>query len=100
MLEYKTLYEISTSLNSEQDIHALVRLAVDKVIETTRAQRGLLLVKDADGNYTFECARQRDKTDIRKPDSEISKTVIRSVLNSGESQIYANAAQDPRLSVS
>lgn len=98
MLEYKTLYEISTSLNSEQDIHALVRLAVDKVIETTRAQRGLLLVKGADGNYTFECARQRDKTDIRKPDSEISTTVIRSVLNSGESQIYANAAQDPRLS--
>ena len=100
MLDYKILYEISTLLNSEQEMHMLVRLAVDKVIETTKAQRGLLLVKGADGAFTFECARQWDKTDIQKPDSEISKTIIQSVLNSGESQIYANAAHDPRLSVS
>jgi len=64
MLEYKTLYEISTLLNSEQDIHSLIRLAVDKVIETTKAQRGVLLVQNVDGDFIFECARNDNGTDI------------------------------------
>ena len=100
MFEYKTLYEISILLNSEQDIHTLIRLAVDKVIETTKAQRGLLLMIDVEGDFIFECARNRDKTDIKKPDSEISRTIIQSVLSSGESQILDNALNDPNLSVS
>ncbi|MBN1481929.1 sigma 54-interacting transcriptional regulator [candidate division KSB1 bacterium] len=100
MLEYKTLYEISTLLNSEQDIHTLIRLAVDKVVETTQAQRGVLLVQDSYGDFIFECARNSDKTDIQKPDSEISRTIIQSVLDSGESQILGNALHDPNLSTS
>lgn len=100
MLEYKTLYEISTLLNSEPDVHKLIRLAVDKVIETTKAQRGLLLVLGKDGEYIFECARNRDKTDIEKPDSEVSSTIIQSVLTSGKSQVQGNALADPALSVS
>jgi transcriptional regulator with GAF, ATPase, and Fis domain len=100
MLEYKTLYEISIMLNSEQDIHALIRLAVDKVVESTKAQRGVLLVEGDDSNFIFECARNKNKTDIKKPDSEISTTVIQSVLSSGESQIQGNALNNPELSVS
>ncbi len=100
MLEYKTLYEISTLLNWESDIHKLIRLAVDKVIETTKAQRGMLLILDRDGEYVFECARNRDNTDIEKPDSEVSKTIIQSVLDSGESQILGNAMNNPELSIS
>ncbi len=100
MLEYKTLYEISTLLNSEPDIHKLIHLAVDKVIEATKAQRGMLLILDRDGQYVFECARNRDKTDIQKPHSEVSSTLIQSVLTSGKSRIQGNALNDPNLSVS
>jgi len=100
MFEYKTLYEISTLLNSEQDIHSLIRLAVDKVIEATKAQRGLLLITDFKGEYLFECARNCDKSDIKKPQSQISTTIINSVIQSGECQIISNALNDPQLNVS
>ncbi len=100
MFEYKTLYEISSSLNSKTDIHDLVILAIDKVIENTKANRGLLLIRAKGGELKFECARQRDKKDIEKPDSEISKTIIRKVLDSGESLVLENALQNSDIDVS
>ena len=100
MIEYKTLYEISALLNSQQDIHALIRLAIDKVIECTKAQRGMLLIIDADGELEFECARNKNRTDIEKPDSEISKTIIRSALESGQTQVFKNALNDPNFDAS
>jgi Nif-specific regulatory protein len=94
MIEYKTLYEISMLLNSECDIHKLMAMAVDKIIETTQAQRGLLLVRHPNGGLLFECARDSKQNDIKKPDSEISITVINSVLDSGESLVISNAVQN------
>lgn len=100
MVEYKTLYEISMLLNSEQDIRTLLRLAVDKVIESTQAQRGMLLIADAAGRFAFECARNDDKTDIAKPDSEISRTVIQSAMDSGKTLVIGNALTDPKFKAS
>lgn len=100
MIEYKTLYEISTLLNSQQDIHALIRLAIDKVIECTGAQRGMLLILGPNGEYEFECARNRNKTDIQTPDSQVSRTIIRTVLESGKAQVLENALNDPNFDVS
>lgn len=100
MFEYKTLYEICTLLNSEKDIRVLLKIAIDKVIETTKAQTGLLLVCDDNNNLLFECARHSDKVDIESPDSGISKTVIQKVLQSGESLIIENALDDPSFDTS
>jgi transcriptional regulator with GAF, ATPase, and Fis domain len=100
MVEYKTLYEISMLLNSEQDVRTLIRLAVDKVIESTQAQRGMLLIADASGRFAFECARTADRTDIAKPDSQISRTVIQSVMESGKTLVIGNALADPKFKAS
>jgi transcriptional regulator with GAF, ATPase, and Fis domain len=100
VIEYKALYEISTLLNSQQDIRALIRLAIDKVIECTGAQRGMLLILGPDDEYQFECARNRNKTEIRKPDSEISRTIIKTVLASSQTQVLENALNDPNFDVS
>ncbi|MCG8604626.1 GAF domain-containing protein, partial [bacterium] len=100
MIEYKILYEISRLLNTETDLRNLLELAVDKVIESTNAQTGLLLVCGKNGDLLFECARHCDKIDIEKPDSEISKTIIKKVLESGESLVLENALEDPAFDAS
>jgi transcriptional regulator with GAF, ATPase, and Fis domain len=94
MIEYKTLYEISLLLNSIENIHELLQKAIDRVIESTNAQRGLLLVFDEVGEINFECARHKDKKDIKKPNSEISRTIIKKVVASGESILSADALHD------
>lgn len=99
LVEYKTLYEISTLLNSEQNIHSLLRLAIDKVLETSKAQRGMILVRWGT-ELDFVCARNADKTDIEQPKSEISKTIINSVLDSGKIKISDNALNDPNFQIS
>jgi len=100
LIEYKTLYEISTLLNLEHDIHALIRLAIDKVIECTKAQRGMLLIFGPDGEFEFECARNINKTDIRRPDSEISRTIINTVIETGQTRVSGNALKDPHFDAS
>jgi len=100
MIDYKTLYEISNLLNSEIENHSLLRLAIDKVIETTQAQRGLILISSSDNELHFECARHRDKVDIKSPHSEISRTIIQKVLESGESLVLESALQNPKFDMS
>ena len=100
MLNYQLLYEIGKHLIAETDMHKLLQLAMDKIIESTQAQRGMITVIDADGALLFETARNLDKRDIEKPEFQVSRTLIDSVLRSGEAVVLANALEDSAYAAS
>lgn len=91
---YATLYEIGKLLIAENDVAKLLSLAMDKIIESTKAQRGMILVFGENGELLFETARHFEKQNIAQPELEISKTIILSVVETGRPIILENALDD------
>ena len=94
---YQTLYEIGKLLIAEKDIKKLLQLAIDKVIDATNAQRGMIMVFGEDGELLFETARHFDKQDIDRPEFEISKTIIQSVVETSKPVVLKNALDEDRF---
>ncbi len=91
MINYRTLFEISKLLVAEQEVEKLLALAMDKVIESAKAQRGMILVAGENGEIQFETARNFKKEDLVTPQFEISRTIIDKVLETGEPVLLQNA---------
>ncbi len=100
MSSYRTLFEIGKSLVAETDIGKLLPLAMDKVIEQTHAERGMIMVYGKNGELLSETARHLNKQDLDKPEFEVSKTIIESVRQSGTYVVIKNALDDSRFSAS
>jgi len=100
MSSYRTLFEIGKALVAESDIEKLLPQAMDKVIEQTKAERGLIAVYGEDGDIQFQAARHLDKKDLEHPDFEISRTIIQTVRDSCEPIVIKNALDDPRFQAS
>jgi len=100
MSSYRTIFEIGKALIAETDLSKLLPLAMDKVIEQTQAERGMITVLGDEGELLFETARHLSKTDIEKPEFEISRTIIQSVQQSGQHTVIQNAFDDPRFKAS
>lgn len=100
MSTYRTLFEIGKALVAETDLDTLLPILMDKVIEQTGAERGMITVLGDRGELLFETARHLDKKDLEKPEFEISRTIIQSVLQSGEYAVIKNALDDPLFTAS
>ncbi len=100
MSSYHTIFEIGKALIAETDIGKLLPLAMDKVIAQTQAERGMITVLGDEGELLFEAARHLSKTDIEKPEFEISRTIIQSVQQSGQPVVIQNASDDPMFKTS
>ncbi len=100
MSTYRTLFEIGKALVAETDLDTLLPILMDKVIEQTGAERGMITVLGDQGELLFETARHLDKKDLAKPEFEISRTIIQSVLKSGEYVVIKNALDDPLFTAS
>lgn len=96
----KFLFEIGKSLFAEADLNKLLPLAIDKVIEQTKAQNGMIIVYSPEGELLFQVARDHYQKDIAQPEKEISTTVIKEVRESGQAVVKKNALEDPRLNKS
>lgn len=59
--KYRTLHHIGKLVASEMETDALLRLAMDKVIEVTRAQRGFIALIEKKNKLDFKVARHLEK---------------------------------------
>ena len=72
----------------------------DKLIELSGAERGFIVLFDEKGKSIFQTARHLEKSDIERPEFEISRTIIRKT-QSGKKPIFLhNAMEDPSLNKS
>ncbi len=92
--KYLTLYEIGKLISSEIELGHLLKLAMDKVIEVTGAQRGLIGLVSAGGEVDFRVARCLEKSDIEQSDFEVSRSIIRRAIVDREAICLRDAMAD------
>jgi two-component system response regulator HydG len=91
----KFLFDIGRALFAETDLGKLLPLAMDKVIEQTKAQRGMIIVYSLEGERLIEVARDHHQKDIEQPEKQISTTIVQRVRDSGRYVVIKNALEDP-----
>ncbi|KPJ72180.1 hypothetical protein AMJ52_07145, partial [candidate division TA06 bacterium DG_78] len=91
---FRSLLEITHSINTPQGFNQLLELIVDSAISLTRAERGFLMLVGKDSNLEFKVTRNIDKRTLEGERFEISRTVVNRILATGEplflSDIYDN----------
>ncbi len=93
------LYRVSSTLGSTLDLDVVLTQVMDAVIGLTHAERGFLVLLEADGEtWNLRAARNYDQETLQSKDMEISHTVINTVLQSGNSILTTDARTDPRFS--
>lgn len=92
------LYRVSRVLGTSLEIDKVLNQVIDAVIELSGGERGILIMQEkGHSDLTVRAARNLDQQNLSDPNSEVSLTVVRSVLNTGEAIITTNAQTDPRF---
>ena len=53
----KITLQVLDSLLSESDVNRVLQIGIDNVIDISKAERGMILLFDAEGKILFETAR-------------------------------------------
>jgi len=88
-------YEIGRLLYSELDYSKLLNLIIDRIMDILRAERGFIVTGDPD-NFETRVARNIAGEELAESEGTVSRTVVRKVLQNGES-IFVSDAQDDSL---
>jgi signal transduction histidine kinase len=92
------LYNVSRLIGSSLDLEEVLNQSMDAIIQLTGAERGFLMLIDQEGELDVKAARNLERETLNEDEFAISRTIIRSVAESGEPVVTTNAAQDPRFS--
>jgi serine phosphatase RsbU (regulator of sigma subunit) len=93
------LYRLSQTFNSSLDLDEVLNRVMDEVIAATRAERGFVMLCEADGRLVFRVARGMDREKIDDPQFQISRSVVERVAREGQPILTSNAQKDARFSM-
>lgn len=92
------LYRVSRVLGSSLDLDEVLTQVMDAVIGLTKAERGFLVLQEAEtGAWRLRAARNFTQETLLPKDMEVSRTVINSVIEKGKGLITTDAQKDPRF---
>lgn len=92
------LYRVSQSLGTSLNLQEVLNQVMDLVISLTGAERGFLMLQDADTEaLQLQAARNMEQDDLEKKDMEISRSVVRAVLRDKKAMLLTDAQRDPRF---
>ncbi|MBT3391281.1 MAG: GAF domain-containing protein [Chloroflexi bacterium] len=92
------LYRVSQSLGVSLNLDEVLTQVMDAVIQLTGAERGFItLVNPENGELDIRAARNIQQETLEKEKLQASRTVIQSVIDSGEGIITTDAQDDPRF---
>ncbi|MEZ4594591.1 MAG: GAF domain-containing protein [Chloroflexota bacterium] len=93
------LYEVSSQLGKSLDLGEVLNQVMDSIIQLTGAERGFLMLYDAEkGSLQTRAARNFDQETIEADAINISHTVIERAIHTGEGILSSNAQEDDRFS--
>lgn len=93
------LYEVSSQLGKSLDLGEVLNQVMDSIIQLTGAERGFLMLYDAEkGSLQTRAARNFDQETIEADAINISHTVIERAIETGEGILSSNAQEDDRFS--
>src|SRR5262249_33256486 len=95
-----TLARAAQVVNSSLELDDVLRAVIDLAVETMKAERGFLMLREPDGRLRFAVARNIEQPELMQPDLEVSKSIVDRVLQSGKPVITTDAQIDPRFTAS
>jgi sigma-B regulation protein RsbU (phosphoserine phosphatase) len=93
------LYRLSQTFNSTLDLDEVLNRVMDEVITATRAERGFVMLREADGKLAFRVARGMDRDTIEDPEFQVSRGVVERVANERQPVFTSDAQADDRFSM-
>lgn len=91
------LYRLSQTFNSSLDLDEVLNLVMDEVIAVTHAERGFMMLHEADGGLVFRVARGIDRSTIDDPQFQVSRSVVERVAQEGQPILTSDAQADDRF---
>lgn len=92
------LYRVSQVLGTSLDLDEVLTKVMDAVIGLTGAERGFLVLQEAEtGAWRLRAARNYSQETLHPKDMEVSRTVINSVIEKGKGLVTTDAQNDPRF---
>lgn len=96
--QFRALQEVGAVINSSLDLNQVLTIVMDSIIRLTKSERSLLLLTDEDtGELEVKVYRNMDQETIQKSSFDISRSIVRSVYETGEPVVTMNAQSDPRF---
>lgn len=95
--QLRALAGIGKAINSSLEIDAVLAQVMDTIIQMTGAERGFLMLRNADGGLEYKTARNINQEQLEQDDFTISRTVVENVAQTGEAVVTTNAQLDPRF---
>ena len=95
---YQRLHEFSDKLHNNATTTALVETILDSVVELTGADKGFLVLMDAEGRPEVRAARQIDKANLEV--AEVSDSILRRVFETKQPLVVADALRDEAFNAS
>jgi adenylate cyclase len=93
----RALAQIGQVVNSSLDLDVVLQIVMDTIIRLTGAERGILLLRNDQGELSTRLARNWEQESLDSSESAISHTIIYRVANEGLPLLTTNAQEDPRF---
>ena len=91
------LANTTQAVNSSLELDEVLQLVMDTIVRLTEAERGFLMLRDAQGQMVTRIARNWEQESINPNEFAISRTIIQRVIETGEPVLTTNAQEDPRF---
>jgi putative nucleotidyltransferase with HDIG domain len=91
------LIGVGSAINSSLGLKRVLELVMDTLIALMNAERGFLMLREPNGELKVRIARGIDNVNLDKEAFAISNTIVRRVVETGESVLTTNAQEDPRF---
>ncbi len=91
------LANIGQVINSSLELDEVLRIVMDNIVRLTRAERGFLMLREANGQMASRIARNWSQESINDSELTFSRTIVQRVIQSGEPLITTNAQEDQRF---
>jgi serine phosphatase RsbU (regulator of sigma subunit) len=95
---FNLLYRISQIFNSALEMDEVLNRVMDEVIAATGAERGFIVSRDESGKLIFQVARGLDHQNLADDSSQVSRSIIEQVLETGQPVLTHEAISDQRFS--
>jgi len=96
---FRSLLEITRSINTFQDFEQLLELIVDSAILLTKAERGFLMLFGKEGRLEFKVARNIKKETLETEEFRISRSVVNKVAASSKPIFLSDIYQDKEFQI-
>lgn len=91
------LNRLSQEFNSSLDVDIVLNKVIDEVIKAINAERGFVMLRDGNGQFSFRVARGMNRQTIDDPNFQISRSVVEQVIKLGRPILTSDAQNDARF---